>query len=155
MLHDNSRSYQIIYWLMISAMVAVCVIITPSNTITDASIIRNWSRVEPVFREFESLESFVEWGQAQPLLLVSGQDFNTITDKNDCDKQAEFLQRRALTSGYLVSQQIVSNNGYVANTYVVNTKGQYHVGLITAIGNAWYYMDSMTHEVVRIQLARD
>ncbi len=104
------------------------------------------------YREFPSVEAFQEWGQAQPLLGKSGQ-IGFIDP--DCDKQAEYLQRRALNEGYLVSQQIVNKNGYIANTYVAFTKDAYHMGLITTIGNYYYYMDSFTREVVRIQLVRD
>jgi len=117
------KSNWFIRWLIILAIVVTGIIMA-----------NNAQAIEP-FREFESPEAFAEWGLAQPLLMVSGQDFNTITEKNDCDKQAEYLQRRALTQGYLISQAIVNKNGYIANTYVANTKGFYHVGLLATIGN--------------------
>ncbi len=104
------------------------------------------------YREFPTVETFIEWGAQQPLLGKSGQI--GFVDP-DCDEQAEYPQRRALNDGYLVSQAIVNKNGYIANTYVAFVKGNYHTGLITAIGNQWYYMDSFSHEVVKIQLTRD
>ncbi len=114
------------------------------------------------YREFESPEALAEWGAQQPLLYMwttentTGGGFRwTYKINPDCDEQAEYLQRRALNDGYLVSQAIVNKNGYIANTYVADVKGNYHVGLITAIGNQWEYMDSFTREVVRIQLVRD
>ncbi len=113
------------------------------------------------YREFPSVEAYQEWGAQQPLLgewtliLTDNRTTANYSVNPDCDKQAEYLQRRALNDGYLVSQAIVNKNGYIANTYVADTKGQYHVGLITAIGNQWEYMDSFTREIVRIQLVRD
>ena len=113
------------------------------------------------YREFELVEAFVEWGAQQPLLgkwTLTLTDNRTIADYGvnpDCDEQAEYLQRRALNDGYLVSQAIVNKNGYIANTYVAFVKGNYHVGIITAIGNQWEYMDPFTREIVRIQLVRD
>jgi hypothetical protein len=146
--------YWIIRWRIVLAVVAVGVAIIMANP-PQAD-----GAVEP-YREFASPEAFAEWGQAQPLLgewnltFINGGTTASYHIVADCDKQAEFLQRRALAQGYLVSQQIVNKNGYIANTYVANTRGQYHVGLITAIGNDWYYMDSVTHELVKIQLVRD
>lgn len=113
------------------------------------------------YREFPSVEAYQEWGTQQPLLgkwTVTFTDNKTIASYGvnpDCDEQAEYLQRRALNDGYLVSQAIVNKNGYIANTYVADVKGNYHTGLITAIGNNWYYMDSFTRDVIKIQLTRD
>ncbi len=113
------------------------------------------------YREFASPEVFAEWGAQQPLLgewTITREGNANVARYSivaDCDKQAEFLQLQGLRQGYFVSQQIVNKNGYIGNTYVANTKGQYHVGLITAIENQWWYMDSFTRDVIKIQLTRD
>lgn len=107
------------------------------------------------YREFPSPETFAEWGKQQPILMVPGQGFNNFTDKNDCDRQAEFLQRRALANGYLVSLCQVTRDGRVFDTYVAFTKNHPHVGIWTAIGKSYYYMDSLTHEVIKIKIMRD
>ena len=102
---------------------------------------------------FETVEEFEKWVENNHGLINVGQVLFKFPDNmNDCEDQADRWQQRALEDGYLVSVCPV-NNGYVFKTRVGSQK--YHVGLWTSIGNNYYYWDSVTGEITKIEVVRD
>ena len=66
----------------------------------------------------------------------------------DCDDYAERLQRKALSEGYLVSLQLISN-GSLLGAKVTNYISD-HMGNITIIDNSMYYIEPMDGHIALI-----
>lgn len=99
---------------------------------------------KPPLREFPSLEFFEHWRDTKLLLYIHGEPYRlpikTYSSVKDCDDVAEAWQREALSSGYLVSQQIIEY-GKLLGKRVSEAKRK-HDGILTMIGNDVYYLDT-------------
>ena len=114
-------------------------------------------KANQTWREFASIEELQEWASRQTIILYPNKDgvvnLIVLDAHNSCSHQAERMQRQALSEGYLVSMAPVTR-GYVLDTLVSEPVG-HHVGIWTTIGNDYYYIDSFTHKVVRLNVRRN
>jgi len=103
---------------------------------------------------FETVAEFEKWvDENHALLAISFVGFNKHDPQNDCEDQADRWQLEALEEyGYLVSACPVYN-GMVFDTYVGG--GKYHVGLWTSIGNEYFYWESVTGKITKLNVVRD
>ena len=109
------------------------------------------------FREFKDLGELTEWlkNNGLPIRIIADEDGNIdllhrkSTSQYDCDDYAEALQRKALEQGFLMSQQLVLNGQVYGRK--VSEYTEPHMGNLTVIGNAIYYIESVPpHNIVRI-----
>lgn len=131
------------------------VTITEIVTVTEERIVYNLVYVDvpvyinhyidvevPVFkyrniyaRDFESLEQFTEWYEAQEFTVLFPSGVYLV----DCDDYARRLQRTALQQGYSISQALALNGTYYGVRITQETTG--HVGNIVLINDIYYWVE--------------
>ncbi len=111
-------------------------------------------------RDFESLDELQRWVskwnmEHMPvfveflgLAVLTGGDEDLAARYADCDNFAEAMQRDALWDGYRVSVALVDSYGTVYGAYVSQVGN--HAGNIAVAGNAYYFIEPQTGEIVFI-----
>lgn len=98
-------------------------------------------------RLFESVEQFRAWYEDnKPGILI-----NADPKRNDCDDYAEYLQRRALRQGYLLSSQLVEDGKLYG---VKVSEDGYHMGNLPMTKDAIYYVEPHPKKFAIIQSCR-
>jgi hypothetical protein len=103
-------------------------------------------------KEFSSQEELAAWAKNTVTAFQQADKINppvypklVVTSVWDCDDYSERLQRKAISDGYLVSMQLITN-GSLLGARVTNYVGD-HMANITIIGNNMYYIEPMDGHV--------
>lgn len=109
------------------------------------------------FESYEELAGWVaEWEVENKPLVVEFFNKTYVLRGNDelysaywdCDDISEAMQRDAIKDGYLMSVAVVGEGGYLYGVRV--SEYEYHAGNMAVAGNAFYFIEPQTGEIVRI-----
>ncbi len=119
---------------------------TPAGQVTTAPA---------TFREFSSPEELAAWAKhtvesykEQDKIMPPIAPKLISTSVWDCDDYSERLQRKALSDGYLISIQLITN-GSLLGARVTNYVSD-HMGNLTIIGNNMYYIEPLDGHVALV-----